>query len=156
MIPVEGKFTVETFAKEKGLSRQSAINLISKLKKRGYVETTGGGKQKRIYTIYKTPRRKSNGFYSVINKYSANKLNPKFEHIVIGNYTIEHAIIDGIEIGDVRTLDATTNLFRHVKNWKRLFELAKKHELTNEVRALYRKALTKTRCKRMPKVYKND
>jgi len=149
----EGKYTVERFATENYLTRQSAINLLSKLKKEGYVNVSGGGKQKRIYTIYKLPQKKTNGFYDIINKYSPEKLQPKFEHYVDGNYTIEHAIIDGITIGDTRTLEATTHLFRHITNWKKLFELAKKNRLEKEVITLYKKARETTKIKKIPERY---
>jgi uncharacterized protein YjgD (DUF1641 family) len=149
----EGKYTVEIFAAENDLTRQSAINLLSKLKKEGYVTASGGGKQKRIYTIYKVPQKKTNGFYDIINKYSPEKLQPKFEHYVDGNYTIEHAIIDGIKIGDTRTLEATTHLFRHITNWKKLFELAKKNQLEKEVIKLYKQARETTKIKKIPKRY---
>lgn len=150
----EGKYTVETFAKERGLTRQSAINLLSKLKGKGFVHVSGGGKQKRIYTITKTPQQQSNGFYDIINKYSPEKLVPKFIHRVVGRYTIEHAIIDGIKIGDVRTLHATMHLFRHVTSWKRLFGLAKKHHVVKKVHRLYTEARKTTKCKTMPKRYR--
>jgi hypothetical protein len=150
----EGKFTVETYARENNLTRQSALNKLSQLKKVGFVTVVGGGKQKRIYTVHKTPQILSNGFYALVNKYSPEKLNPKFSHKVIGNYTVEHAIIDGIKIGDVRTLEATTHLFRHINNWKRLFELAKKHDVTEQVYKLYAKAKANFKTKTMPKRYR--
>ena len=62
---IEGKYTVETFAKKQGLGRQSAINLLSKLKKQGFIYTTGGGNQKRIYTISKTPKKESNMVHQI-------------------------------------------------------------------------------------------
>lgn len=149
----EGKFTVETFAKDRKLSRQAALNLLSKLKRQGYMRVSGGGRQKRIYTISTTPQSPANGFYTVVNRYSPEKLVPKFKHRVVGKYTIEQAIIDGIKIGDVRTLEATTHLFRHVTSWKRLFDLGKKHNITQTIRDLYAKARTTTKCKTMPKRY---
>lgn len=150
---LEGKYTIETFAKKTGLSRQSALNLISKLKKKGFVQTSGGGRQKRIYTITKLPKKETTGFYTVVNKYSPEKLVPKFEHIVYGRYTIEHAIIDGIRIGDIRTLNATIYLFNQVRNWKRLFDLGKKYNLVKDIKTLYKKAKEKTKVKKMPKIY---
>jgi hypothetical protein len=156
MIPKEGKYTAETFAKKHNLARQSAINLLSKLKKRGYVRVSGGGRQKRIYTIRKLPQKATNGFYDIINRYSPEKLNPAFEHFIHGDYTVEQAIIDGIMIGDSRTRNATMHLFRHVKNWKYLFDLAKKKDLRKEVVRLYNEARKITRCKRMPGRYEND
>ncbi len=148
-----GKYTVETFAREEGITRQSALNKLSKLKREGYVTISGGGQQKRIYTLHKTPQQPANGFYAIVNKYAPEKLVPTFKHHVVGNYTAEHAIIDGIKIGDARTLEATQHLFRHVTSWKRLFDLARKEELTTEVHALYNKARNNTRVKRMPKRY---
>lgn len=149
----EGKYTAELFAKENGLSRQSAINLLSKLKKKGFVEVAGGGKQKRIYTLHKLPKKKTNGFYDIVNRYSPEKLQPKFEHYINGRYTIEHAIIDGIKMGDARTMEATCYLFRHVTDWKGLFDLAKKEKMEKQVIDLYKKARDTIKCKRMPKRY---
>ena len=150
----QGKYTVETFARKQNLSRQSAINTLSRLKKRGYVHVSGGGSQLRIYQISKLPQQPTNGFYDIANRYSTEKLFPLFQHRVIGRYTIEHAIIDGIRIGDARTLEATMHLFRHVTNWKRLMDLAKKHRCASEVQRLYKKARDKIKLRRMPERYK--
>ena len=125
----EGKYTIETFAKHQNLSRQSSINLLSRLKKKNLVMVSGGGKQKRIYTVLRIPKKKTNGFYDIVNKYSPEKLQPMFEHYVVGNYKVEHAIIDGLKIGDARTKEATMYLFNHVKDWKFLFNLAKLQDL---------------------------
>ena len=151
---MEGKFTVETFAGKRNIARQSAINHLSRLKSKGLVLTSGGGRQKRIYTIRNKPIVRSNGFFDVVNKYSPEKIEPKFNHQVSGNYTIEHAIIDGIKIGDVRTLAATMHLFNHVKNWKRLFDLAKEKNCLKQVYSLYKKARKTIKCRTMPKRYR--
>ena len=149
----EGKYTIEKFASENDISRQSSLNLLSKLKKQGYVKTSGGGRQKRIYTIYKLPQMKQNGFYFIVNKYSKEKLIPQFEHYVHGIYTPEHAIIDGIKIGDSRTKEAAKYLFNHITNWKRLLDIAKKHNLKKEVLDLYVDTKNTMKCKTMPKRY---
>ena len=151
---LEGKYTIDLFAKKQNLQRQSAINLISKLRKKGLVKTSGGRRQKKIYTISKKPFVNTNGFYDLINKHSPEKLVPKFKHRVVGRYTVERAIIDGIEIGDARTLEATMYLFNRVKNWKRLFDLAKKKNYTRQVHELYIKARSKIKTKTMPKRYR--
>lgn len=144
-------FTVETFAKKNNLSRQSAMNKISRLKKQGIIQASGGGKQKRIYKLSTT--KPTNGFYDITNKYSKDKLVPEFKHYTYGKYTIEHAIIDGLKINNARTREATMNLFRHVNNWKRLFDLAKKHNQTKNLIKLYNEAKRTTKVKRMPKRY---
>lgn len=153
----EGKYTVETFAKKNNLTRQSAINKLSKLKKQGLVKVSGGGNQKRIYTISKIPKKETNGFFTIINKYSPEKINPSFEHIVYGKYGVERALVDGILLiknkKDIRIRNAMLHLFRHIKNWKRLFDLAKKNKVKEDVYKLYEEARKKTKCKTMPKKY---
>ena len=150
---IEGKQTVESVAEKLKIKKTSAINLLSRLKKQGKVTVSGGGKQKRIYTISKLPIREPNGFYKTVNKYSEIKLVPKFEHHIHGNYTVEKAVIDGILIGDSRTLEATSYLFKRIINWKKLFELAKQRGLAEEVHRLYGIAKQNFKCRTMPKRY---
>jgi DNA-binding Lrp family transcriptional regulator len=147
------KQTVETLAESRGITRQAAINLLSKLKKRGYVSVSGGGRQKRIYTITKLPQNPTNGFFDTVNKYADDKLVPQFMHYVHGRYAAEDAIIDGLLINDSRTREATKALFLHVTNWQRLFALARKKNLQTEVRDLYEQARKTQRVRRMPKRY---
>jgi len=150
------KFTIETYARKEGINRQAALNKISRLKKQGFVQSSGGGKQKRIYTITNTIQKPTNGFYDIVNKYSPEKLVPQFKHHVSGTYTVEHAIIDGIKIGDSRTREATMHLFRHVTNWTRLFKHARKEECVREVKELYDNARIKFKVKKMPQRYSYD
>lgn len=153
MTPKPGKYTIETFARNQNLTKQSALNLLSRLKKQGFASVKGGAHQKRIYTISKLPRKPTNGFYDIVNKVSRNKLHPAFEHYVHGKYTAENALIDGLKIGDLRTLEATMYLFRHVKNPKRLFELAKKNNVKDQLIELYNKARKTVKVKKIPKKY---
>lgn len=157
MLLTEGKYTVELFAKNNGLTRQSAINLLSKLKKQGNVFVSGGGSQKRIYTISKLPRKATNGFFDILNKYAPDKISPHFEHYIYGRYTVERAIIDGILLQkdqkDNRIRTAMLYLFRHIRDWKLLFYLAKKESVVDEIYTLYNDARCKTKCKTMPQRY---
>jgi len=159
MLIKEGKYTIETYAKEQNLSRQSAINALSKLKKRGFVKTSGGRSQKRIYTISKVPKKEPNGFFFLLNKYSPEKIAPSFEHYVYGKYTAENAIVDGIILisqkKDSRIREGLLHLFRHIKNWKILFDLAKKQGITDKIHELYYEARLKTKCKTIQKSKKN-
>lgn len=147
------KHTLETFADKYGLTKQAALNKLSKLRKQNKVKTQGGGKQKRIYTITNLPKKPTNGFYDIVNKYSPEKLHPKFEHYTYGKYTAENAIIDGLKLNDIRTKEATKYLFRHVNDWQKLFELAKKNNLKNRLIQLYEEARKSTKTKTMPKKY---
>lgn len=145
------KHTIETFAKKYNLTRQSALNKLSKLKKENFALVSGG--KKRIYTISNLKQKPTNGFYDVINKYSPEKLVPKYKHYVYGNYSIQKAIIDGLKTNDIRTKNATMHLFRHITDWKNLFKLAKQENLTKELYDLYKLARQKVKCKTMPKRY---
>jgi len=153
MAILEGKYTLETFARKNHFTRGYAVKKLCLMRKKGLVEESGGGRQKKIYTISKVPFRKGIGFYDIVNRYAPDKLVPKFDHIAYGKYGVEHAIIDGIRIGDVRTLEATMHLFNHVKDWKGLFELARKDNAVDEVKKLYSKARESIRVRKMPERY---
>jgi hypothetical protein len=150
---LEGKHTVETLAEKRKITKQAAVNLISKLKKEGYAQTSGGGRQKRIYTIKILPIRPTNGLYDVLNKYSSEKLAPAFKHYVHGRYSVENAVIDALEINDIRTLEAAKSLFLHVKDWKKLFDMAKKKNITAKLMQLYQQAKSTRKVRKIPKRY---
>lgn len=150
---LKGKHTVQTLMRERNLTRQSAINLFSKLKKQGKVTVSGGGKQKRIYTITSLPTKQTNGVFDVLNKYNEEKLHPQFQHYVHGNYQVEQAIVDAVIIGDIRTLQATKRLFNHIKDWKTLADLAKQKGVWQKIKDLYSKARQEMRVRKMPERY---
>ncbi len=147
---IEGKHTLDTVMKETNLTKESALNLLSSLRRKGYVRTEGGGKQKRIYTISPKRMQKGTGLFTLINKYAKVKIVPSFVHIVHGRYREENALIDAIETKDVRTLQAAIYLFAHIKNWTMLHALAKKKHVEPVVGVLYDFARTVTRTRKMP------
>ncbi len=147
---IEGKHTLETFMKQTSLTKKSALNLLSLLRKKGYVRTDGGGKQKRIYTISARVMQKGEGLFTILNKYSKIPLVPPFLHIAHGPYTEENALIDAIELRDFRVLKTSVYLFGHIKDWTKLHALAKKKRIEPILGALYDFARTVTRTRRMP------
>lgn len=147
---IEGKHTLETFMKQTSLTKKSALNLLSLLRKKGYVRTEGGGKQKRIYTISSRIIQQGEGLFTILNKYSKISVVPPFVHVAHGSYTIENALIDAIELRDFRILEATIYLFNHVKDWTKLHALAKKKRIEPILGALYDFARTATKTRRMP------
>lgn len=153
---MEGLFTLELYAQKRNIARQTALNELSNLKKKGFVTVSGGGKKKRLYRVSHTKIPLDNGIYSIVNKYSPEKLAPVFIHKTYGNYSVERAIVDAIQLGDIRTNQATMHLFRHVTNWKKLFSVAQKKGVTNQVIALYNVAKKTTKVKRIPQRYIND
>jgi hypothetical protein len=151
---IEGLQTAETVAKELNLTRQSAINLLSKLKKMEHVTVSGGGKQKRLYKItIRKQRKKQLGMFDIINKYSPMKVNAWYEHQVYGEYGPEEALIDAIQIRSFRIILASLRLYGHIKDWRKLHKLAEEKGVMQEVMALYELARMYFRVKKLPKRY---
>lgn len=151
---LEGLHTVETVAEALNIKRQSALNLLSRLKKEGYVTVSGGGKQKRLYKITTIIQRKrSPGMFDVLNKYSPMKLMPWFDHQVHGLYGPEEALIDALETKNFRAILASLRLFNHITDWPKLYRLAKQAGSWQKIGALYDVAKKFFRVKKMPQKY---
>jgi len=153
---IEGLQTVATVQDALGLTRQSAINLLSKLRKAGHVTSSGGGRQPRLYKItrYKQLPRKR-GMFDLLNACNPwFKLNPWYDHQVHGRYTVEDAILDAIDTGSFRAILATLRCFNHIKNWPKLYREAKRRGTWNKVGALYDVARQHFRVRRMPARYR--
>ncbi|MEW5896956.1 MAG: helix-turn-helix domain-containing protein [Nanoarchaeota archaeon] len=152
---LEGLHTVETVAEALKINRQSALNLLSRLKKEGYVTVSGGGKQKRLYKITTTIQRKrSPGMFDVLNKYSPMKLMPWFDHQVHGHYGPEEALIDALETKSFRAILASLRLFNHITDWPKLYRLAKATGNWQKVGALYDVARMFFRVRKMPERFR--
>ena len=136
---IEGLQTIEIIMKELGISKQSALNLVSKLKKEQYLTNWEGTKKKRIYKItLRKQRPRDPGMFDMINKYSPNmKLNPWFDHQVHGKYGPEEALVDAVKTESPRAILASLRLFSHIKDWKRLYVLAKKEGVWQKIGAMY-------------------
>lgn len=151
---LQGLQTIETASEALNLSRQATLNLLSRLKKEGYVTTTGGGTQKRLYKItVRKQRKRDPGMFDILNKYSPMKLNPWYDHQVHGIYTPEDVLIDAIKTKSFRAILASLRLFNHITDWKKLYGLAKQNDCWQEIGALYDLAKKNFKVKRMPKQY---
>lgn len=147
---IQGLRTIEEIAKILELKKQSAINLISKLKKQGYVTKTGGGQQKRIYKITTYKQTQSKGMFDIINKYSKLKVVPLFKHITHGQYTVENALIDAIRLKNKRVILAALSLFKQIKDWKKLSKLVRKYNVAAQLGCLYDIARTTIKTRKIP------
>lgn len=137
---LEGLSTIELIAKKLNLKKSTAIKKIHELKKLGYVETSGGGKQPRLYRIsrIKTQKIGNPGLYDVINKNSPIKLVKPYEHRVVGrSISIEEAIVLAVKSENFRLILASLALFNKVKTWSKLYELAKRENVRRKTGALY-------------------
>lgn len=152
---LEGLHTAETAARTLGLTRQSTINLLSRLKKEGFVTTSGGGKIKRLYKVStKKQRSRDDGMFDVINKYSPMKLSPWYDHQVHGHYGPEEALVGAIQTGSFRAILASMRLFNHITDWHKLYRLAMEKNCWQKVGAVHDVAMRVIRVKRIPNRYK--
>src|SRR3989344_1548146 len=152
---LEGLHTVETVMKTLNITRQSALNLLSRLKKQQHVTTSGGGKQVRFYKIMmrkQLPRVP--GMFDIINKYSPHmKLAPWYDHQVHGPYGPEEALIDAIQTKSFRVILASLRLFNHITDWPKLYRLAKAKDCWPQVGALHDVAQLFFRVRKLPSSY---
>jgi predicted transcriptional regulator len=154
---MKGIYTLEKIQKERDISKQAAINLISRLRKKGFVKTSGGGKQIRLYKISDKPLQEDNGMYSIINKYTPIKLAPSIMHIVYGKkYTVEQTIVDCLKKNDSRHSLAAVFLLNNIRDWKKLNKLIIEHKLESKFNILYNLARENVRVKKMPAFFEKD
>lgn len=153
---LEGLHTIETIATTLNITKQSALNLITKLKRQQYVTVSGKGKTKRLYKITQLKQRpRVPGMFDIINKYSPHmKLNPWYDHQVHGTYGPEEALIDAIETQSFRVILASLHLFRHIKNWPKVYQLAKQKDSWQKIGALYDLTKLYFKVRHLPQKYK--
>ncbi|MFO8016077.1 MAG: leucine zipper domain-containing protein, partial [Candidatus Woesearchaeota archaeon] len=122
---LEGMHTVKSASRELGVSRRTAINYISKLRKEGLVKTIYGRGKKRVYKISTTPEKEEGvNLYDVINKHSKVKISAPYRYIVHKKITVEEVIARAVETGRFRLILASLGLFAHVRDWPGLLEAA--------------------------------
>jgi len=137
---LEGLNTIDLIAKKLNVKRSTAIKKVYELRKQGYVETQGGGKQPRIYRISRIKIRQigNPGLYDIINKYSKIKIVRPYEHRIIGKkLCIEEAIVRAIKTKEFRVILASLSLFNKIKDWHKLYQYAKKENVRRKIGALY-------------------
>lgn len=148
---LEGLHTLDTVAEAIHIKKQSALNLLSGLKKEGYVTVSGGRQQKRFYKITaRKQRKRDKGMFDIINKYSPMKLAPWYDHQVHGHYGPEEALIDAIQTQSFRAILASLRLFNHITDWGKLHRLAKEKGCWQKVGALYDVSRLYFRVRKMP------
>ena len=105
---------IETIQKKLNIKRSTAIKKIHELRKLNYIETSGGGKQPRLYRIHinKIVKIGNPGLYDIINKNSPIKLSRPFEERIIGKkLSIEEVIIRAIKTEVMNHLNLKENAF---------------------------------------------
>jgi len=154
---LEGLQTIESVQKKLKIARSTAIKYIHFLRKKGFVETTGGGKQPRFFRISALRLKElgSAGMYDIINKCSPIKLRAIKSRIIGKKLTIEETLVRAIDSKEFRTILASLALFNHIKNWSLLYKLAKEKGIRKKVGALYDTAKRVIKIRNMDKrIYK--
>lgn len=149
---LEGINTLKMVMGKLNVQKSTAIKILSLLRKEGFVETSGGGKKPRLYTIspIRIAGKEHLGIYDIINKYSKLKLFKPFEHKVMDRkLSIEEAIPMAVKEGNFRLVLASLGLFNFVKDWKKLHYYAKKYNVMRKVGALYEIARFCMKTRRM-------
>jgi len=158
---LNGLQTVSSISKTLKISKRTAINYISLLRKKGFIKKTQYGARK--IRMYKISNLKQNnlgypGFYEILNQYSKIKIYSPYErNVVYGNkLSIEEVIIKAIKTKEFRVILASLELFSKIKNWTRLSYYAKKENLGRKVGALYDVARIIIKVKKIDKRIENS
>ena len=153
---LQGFYTLETLADRLKISKSKAVYVIYRLRKLGFVKTSYGAGNKRMYYISLRNKQKGISYTEKINEATSNpgiKVMSSDVHYVYGRVpTYEEALIYAIKQESVRYIIASLALFRKISDWNLLYRLAKKENLVIKVVALYeiaRKVVRKVR--KMPK-----
>lgn len=152
---LEGRQTLNTIMEITKLKKTSCLNIISKLKKHGYLKKTGGRQQTRIYIINQKKIQEGSGMFDILNKYAKEKVIPPFQHIAHSKYSVEDALVDLIKLNITRININILPLFNHVKDWSYLYSLSKKNKMCRNVGLLYDVARATRKIRKMPvNIYK--
>lgn len=155
---IEGLNTIETLERDLHVNRARAIYLLYTLRKSGFVITKRNSTGKRLY--YVSPKYALGGtsYLDILNKNTPIKMISSQVHRIYGEEpSIEETLVYFISKKDIRYLISSLALFRKIKNWHKLYYLAKSKNLLREVGALYdvaREVISKVR--KMPKRFLNN
>ena len=158
---LEGLQTISSISKILNVSKKTAVNYVSLLRKKGNIkETIYGSRKIRMYKVKTLKERESGnpGFYEILDKNSKVRIYSPYEddRIYGRKLSIEEAIIIAINTKEFRTILASLGLFDKVKNWPKLNYYANKNNVGRKVGALYDVAKTVIKVKRMDKRIRNS
>ena len=154
---LNGIQTIESVMSILDVNRTTAIYHIYRLRKKGYVKTKKLNNQNRVYNISYKNKFGGTSYIEVINSVSPIKLAEPEEYKIYGTTPrFESALIFGIKSKSVRTILASLFLFKKIKDFKYLSEIAKENKVERTVGALYDVARLYMKTRRMPKSIMNS
>lgn len=154
---VNGIQTIESIKNTLDVNKTRAIYLIYRLRKEGYVITKQDSNNSRIYFISKQNRIGGTSYIDIVNENSPIKLSSSEVYKIHGRpVSIEETIIYALKTQRFRYVLASLGLYKKIKNWRELYQLAKKNDLVKEVGALYNLARSIIpKMKKMNKVFEH-
>ena len=154
---LEGLQTLETVQEALKIKKQSARNLLTKMKKEGHMTLWAKGRKPMYKITMRKQRKRDPGMFDLLNACNPSfKLNEWYDHQVHGRYTVEDAIVDAVKTKSFRTCLATLHCFNHITDWKQLYHSAKEKDCWREVGALYDVARIYLKVKKMPERYRKQ
>lgn len=155
---ISGMQTIESVKKILGVSKNKAVYFIYRLRNKGYVKTKYSRDKKRVYYISAENALGGMSYVDILNKYSPIKLSTTEVYKIYGrNVTIEETIVYSVKTRKIRYILASLWLFKHIKKWGELYQLAKKNNFEREIGALYDLAVRKIpKMKKMNKKYRSN
>jgi hypothetical protein len=150
---LKGLSTIKMIERTLNVDRARAIYLIYALRKRGFVQTKYQSDKTRVYHISPQNAFGGTSYIDIINKFSPQKIMASEVHKIYGREpSIEETLVYAINQRSVRYIIASLALFRQVRDWSRLYALAKAYDLVREIAALYEVSrLVVPKVRRMPK-----
>ena len=153
---LEGFHSIEDVQELLNVNRARAIHLMHTLRNKGFVKTKRTSAGKRYYHISFGNAVGGTSYIEVLNKYAPVPLASFETHKLYGKViSVEETLIYALKKDDIRHVIASLSLFKHIKNWSLLYNLAKKEGLNREICALYDVAKkTVKKIRRMPDRFK--
>lgn len=154
---LKGIQTIDTIMDLLKANRRKAIYELNKLRKEGYVKTKRLSDNKRVYDISFENRLKGISYIDIINENSPIKIATTKTYQIHGKKpSVEETIIYAIETQSLRTILAALSLFRKIKNWSELYQLAKKNNSERKIGVLHDLCREIMLTRKMTKRYRNN
>ena len=152
---IKGIQTIESIKSTLGISHSKAVYVVYRLRKKGYVVTKQDSNHNRIYSISRENALGGTSYVDILNKYSPIKLASSEVYKIYGHQiSIEETIVYSVKTRRLRYVLSSLALFKRIKNWNQLYDLAKKNDLLREIGALYELVeITFPRVKKINRFY---